>query len=42
MLKEIDDSLTRLNTDYIDLYQIHWPDPNTSLEETSEALQKKY
>lgn len=40
VLKEIDDSLKRLNTDYVDLYQIHWPDPNISLEETAEALQK--
>jgi aryl-alcohol dehydrogenase-like predicted oxidoreductase len=36
--KEIDDSLRRLNTDYIDIYQIHWPDPNTPIEETMEAL----
>jgi aryl-alcohol dehydrogenase-like predicted oxidoreductase len=36
--REIDDSLRRLNTDYIDIYQLHWPDPNTSIEETMEAL----
>ncbi len=36
--KEIDDSLKRLQVDYVDLYQCHWPDPNTPLEETMEAL----
>jgi aryl-alcohol dehydrogenase-like predicted oxidoreductase len=35
---EIDDSLRRLRTDVIDLYQVHWPDPNTSFEETAEIL----
>lgn len=38
LLKEIDDSLTRLQTDHIDIYQMHWPDPSTPLEETAEAL----
>ena len=38
LLKEIDESLRRLQTDHIDIYQMHWPDPNTPLEETAEAL----
>ncbi|MDD3369333.1 MAG: aldo/keto reductase [Lachnospiraceae bacterium] len=38
LLKEIDESLTRLQTDHIDIYQMHWPDPNVDLEETADAL----
>src|SRR5271156_145246 len=34
--KEIEDSLKRLRTDVIDIYQVHWPDPNTPIEETAE------
>ncbi|HKJ70903.1 MAG TPA: aldo/keto reductase [Gammaproteobacteria bacterium] len=36
--QEVDDSLRRLGTDYIDLYQVHWPDPRVAPEETAEAL----
>jgi aryl-alcohol dehydrogenase-like predicted oxidoreductase len=35
---EIDDSLRRLRTDYIDIYQVHWPDPLVPIEETAEAM----
>jgi aryl-alcohol dehydrogenase-like predicted oxidoreductase len=38
IMKEIDDSLRRLKTDVVDLYQVHWPDPNVPLEETAGAL----
>lgn len=38
VVKECEASLKRLQTDYIDIYQVHWPDPSTPLEETAKAL----
>ncbi|HEY0639424.1 MAG TPA: aldo/keto reductase [Pseudonocardiaceae bacterium] len=38
IMQELDNSLRRLGTDYVDLYQIHRWDPHTPLEETLEAL----
>ena len=40
IIKECEESLRRLGTDYIDLYQIHWPDSTTPIEESMEAVQK--
>lgn len=36
--EEIEDSLRRLRTDRIDLYQVHWPDPLVRVEDTAETL----
>jgi aryl-alcohol dehydrogenase-like predicted oxidoreductase len=38
IVREVEDSLRRLGTDYIDLYQIHRPEPDTDIEETLGAL----
>ena len=38
ILREIDDSLRRLQTDVIDIYQVHWPDPKVPIEETAETM----
>ncbi len=40
MRKELENSLRRLETDYIDLYFIHWPDYNTSIEKALELMVK--
>jgi aryl-alcohol dehydrogenase-like predicted oxidoreductase len=39
ILREATDSLRRLRTDYIDIYQVHWPDPLVPIEETADAMQ---
>jgi aryl-alcohol dehydrogenase-like predicted oxidoreductase len=38
IMREVEDSLRRLRTDYIDIYQVHWPDPLITIEETAEAM----
>ena len=42
IIQEVDDSLRRLRTDYIDIYQVHWPDPLVPVEETAEAMRSLY
>jgi len=42
ILQEIEDSLRRLRTDYIDIYQVHWPDPLVSIEETAEVMRNLF
>ncbi len=38
--REIEDSLRRLRTSYIDLYQIHWPDPSAPIGDTADAMRR--
>jgi aryl-alcohol dehydrogenase-like predicted oxidoreductase len=38
ILQEVEDSLRRLRTDYIDIYQVHWPDSLVAIEETADAM----
>ena len=38
IMREVEDSLRRLRTDRIDIYQVHWPDPLVTIEETAEAM----
>ena len=42
ILKELEDSLRRLQTNYIDIYQVHWPDPSVPIEETASTLRELY
>ena len=42
IFREIEASLKRLKTDAIDIYQVHWPDPGTPIEETAAAMGQLY
>jgi aryl-alcohol dehydrogenase-like predicted oxidoreductase len=42
IVDEAEDSLRRLRTDVIDLYQVHWPDPMVPLDDTAEAMARLY
>lgn len=42
ILSELDESLNRLQTDYLDVYFVHWPDPAIPIEETAEAMKTHY
>ena len=42
IMREVEDSLRRLQTDYIDVYQVHWPDPLITIEETADAMHQLF
>ncbi len=42
IMREVEDSLKRLMTDRIDIYQVHWPDPSRPIAETARAMRELY
>jgi aryl-alcohol dehydrogenase-like predicted oxidoreductase len=42
IMAEVNNSLRRLRTDYIDIYQVHWPDPLVPIAETAGAMRELY
>ena len=42
IMREVEESLRRLRTDHIDIYQVHWPDPRVAIEETAEAMHELF
>ncbi len=42
IMREVEDSLRRLKTDRIDIYQVHWPDPSRPIAETARAMRDLY
>jgi aryl-alcohol dehydrogenase-like predicted oxidoreductase len=42
MLEEFDESRKRLQTDYFDIYQVHWPDPDTPIAQTAAVMSELY
>ncbi|MEJ2691105.1 MAG: aldo/keto reductase [Deltaproteobacteria bacterium] len=42
IMREVEDSLTRLRTDYLDIYFVHWPDPTRPMAETASAMLDLY
>src|SRR3982074_1004505 len=42
IMREVEDSLRRLRTDYIDIYQVHWPDPLVPMEEAARGIAGLY
>ncbi len=42
IMREVEDSLDRLRTDRIDIYQVHWPDPSRPIAETAAVMRELY
>ena len=42
IMREVEDSLKRLKTDRIDIYQVHWPDPSRPIAETARAMRELF
>ncbi|MBS3743633.1 MAG: aldo/keto reductase [Wenzhouxiangellaceae bacterium] len=42
IMREVEDSLKRLRTSYLDIYHVHWPDPTRPMDETARAMRKLF